>query len=111
MSDISEVQDTQYQRAYAQARRQVRRIRGWYLHAFIFTVIVGFAWLRYFFGPSFVEWGAYHYLPRMPLKMTLGWGFALLVHGLVVWGRFGPLGRDWETKQIKKIMDQDRGKP
>jgi hypothetical protein len=109
MTDVTEIQDTEYQRAYRRARRQVRRLRGWYLHAFIFSVIVGFAWLRYFFGPTFLEWGGYHHLHGMPLKMTLGWGFAVLVHGFFVWGRFGPLGHEWEDRQIKKYMEQSNG--
>jgi hypothetical protein len=106
MSDINEIQDTEYQRAYRRARHQVRRLRGWYIHALIFTVVIGFAWLRYWFGPTFVDVGAYRHLPRMPLVWTLGWGFALLVHGLVVGGRIGPFSQDWEDRQIKKYLGE-----
>jgi two-component system, LytTR family, sensor kinase len=106
MSDSNEVQDPEYQRAYRSARRQVRRLRSWYIHALIFTAVVGFFWLRYWFGPSFVDWGAYRHLPRMPLSLTLGWGFGLMIHGLVVFGRIGPFSRDWEDRQIQKFMDR-----
>ena len=104
MSHAPDSQDSNYQQAYRRARKQVRRLRGWYVHAFIFATIVGLAWLRYLFGGAFADWSGYHSVPRMPLGMTFGWGLGVLIHGLVVWGRFGPFGDQWEDRQIKRMM-------
>ncbi len=109
MTDNTDHQDQDYQRAWRQARRQVRRMRAWYLHAFIFCVVAGFAWLRFLFAGSFEGWYAFHHAPRMPWGMTLGWGFAVLLHGLVVFGRFGPLGQDWEDRQMKRLLERPSG--
>jgi hypothetical protein len=92
--------DNDYQRAWERARRQVRRLRGWYIHAFIFFVIVGVAWLRYAFELQ--------HTPRMPLKLTFWWGLAVFIHGVTVWGRFGPFNHEWERRQIDRIMERDQ---
>ena len=42
--------------------------------------------------------------------VTIFWGFAVLIHALKVFilkGRF--LGKDWEEKKIKEIMEKDSG--
>ena len=106
MSDATPNQDLEYDNAYRRARRQVRRLRKWYLHAFIFLCVAGFFWLRFLFADAFTGWGYYRHAPHMPLGLTLGWGFAVLVHGLVVWGRVGPFGQDWEDRQIKRLMER-----
>ncbi len=106
MSDTIDNPDQEYQRAWRQARRQVRRMRGWYLHAFIFCAVVGFAWLRFLFAGSFESLNLFHHAPRLPLGMTLGWGFAVLIHGLVVFGRFGPLGQGWEDRHMKRLLER-----
>jgi 2TM domain len=98
-------QDLNYQRAYRSARRQVKLLRSWYLHALIFTTIVGFFWLRYVFGGAFADWSGHLRTPRMPLGITLGWGLGLLIHGLVVWGRFSFFGDKWKENQMKRLLE------
>jgi 2TM domain len=98
-------QDLHYQRAYRSARRQVKLLRSWYLHALIFTVIVGFFWLRYVFGGAFADWSGHLHTPRMPLGITFGWGLGLLIHGLVVWGRFSFFGPAWKETQMKRLLE------
>jgi hypothetical protein len=96
-----------YQIAYRRARHQVKRMRGWYIHALVFAAVVGFAWLRYLFADSFADWSGLHRIARMPLGMTLGWGLALVIHGVVVFGSvagLGPFSRQWEEKQLERLM-------
>jgi predicted anti-sigma-YlaC factor YlaD len=110
MNDAMNPQDPAYQEAYRRARRQVKKMRGWYIHALVFVCIVGFAWLRYLFGDALSSWTGIHRVARMPLGMTLGWGLALTIHGLVVFGRaagIGPFGREWENKQVQRLLDAE----
>ncbi len=91
--------------AYRIARRRVRALRSWYLHAMVYGSVVGGLWLL------FLAQGAIHLTrtgwPR-PLPITLGWGLGLLIHGLLVWSRTSPTGRQWETRKIEQFMREER---
>lgn len=91
--------------AYRIARRRVRALRAWYLHALIYGSVVGGLWVL------FLAQGATHLTrngwPR-PLPVTLGWGLGLLIHGLLVWSRTSPTGRHWEARKIEQFMLEER---
>jgi 2TM domain len=106
MSDLPADQDANYQRAYRRARHQVKHLRGWYIHAGIFALVVGAFWLRYLFGESLGLWLNYYRSPRMPLGLTFGWGLGLAIHGMVVWSRFSNFGHGWEERKIQQLMQQ-----
>lgn len=93
------------ERSYRDARRRVRSLRGWYMHATVYAAVNGAFWL------AFLLSGATHLTrhgwPR-PLPMTLAWGLALLVHGAIVWSRTSPSGRQWEARKIEQYMQQER---
>ncbi len=91
--------------AYRVARRRVRALRGWYLHALIYASVVGGMWVWFFLQ------GATHLTHNgwpKPLPVTLGWGLGLLIHGLVVWSRTSPVGRHWEARKIEQFMREER---
>ncbi len=106
MSDNIENQSLDYQRAYRKARHQVKHLRAWYIHALIFSAVVGFLWLHYLFGDAFSSWHSHVHTPRMPLGVTLGWGFGLLIHGMVVWGGLSSFGQNWKESQISRMMEK-----
>jgi fido (protein-threonine AMPylation protein) len=106
MSDNIENQSLDYQRAYRKARHQVKFLRSWYIHALIFSSVVGFLWLRYLFGDVFSSWHGHFRTPRMPLGVTLGWGLGLLIHGVVVWSGFSGFGQNWKESQIRRMMEK-----
>lgn len=109
-----EGQTPEYQQAWRRARHQVRRMRGWYIHALVFTAVVGFFWLRYLFGGSLGDWSGYgSHIRNMPIGMTLGWGLGLTIHGLVVFGRtsqFGPFSQKWEDQQMQRLLGNGKAK-
>lgn len=88
--------------AYRFARRRVRRLRGWYIHALIYACVIGGAWLLFALHPSFGRMG----WPR-PLPATLGWGLGLAIHGLVVWTGTSLRGRQWESRKIEEYMQRE----
>jgi hypothetical protein len=86
--------------AYRMARRRVRMLRGWYLHALIYACVIGGLWTVYALsshGPR-LSW---------PLPPTLGWGLGLAIHGLVVWLGTSSRGRQWEARKIEQYMQED----
>lgn len=40
---------------------------------------------------------------------TLGWGFGVLAHWLEATGRTPFLGKNWEERKIKELMDEEKG--
>lgn len=90
--------------AYRQARRRVRMLQGWYIHALVYACVIGVLWLIYLStgqGSRFA-W---------PLPATLGWGLGLAIHGLVVWLGASRRARDWEARKIAEYLDADAQSP
>jgi hypothetical protein len=82
---------------YQKAKERVEEIKGFYIHLFVFIIInCGLLTINLVFA-------SHHYWFYWPL---LGWGIGIAAHGLSVFGLGGFLGREWEEKQIKKIMDK-----
>lgn len=90
--------------AYRRARRQVRALRGWYVHAMAFLCVNAFVWLRFVYAP-FDDMSRFH-RHGAPLNMTLFWGLALVIHGVVVWSRLSNYGRQWEERKVREFMNR-----
>lgn len=88
--------------AYRRARRRVRMLRGWYVHALVYACVIGGLWALYALSgqPSRFAW---------PLAPTLGWGLGLAIHGLAVWLGTSSRGRQWEARKIEAYMNEERG--
>ena len=87
------------------AQKRVEQIRGFYVHLAVYIVvnliIVGSFVIRNGFDGEPVDfWGA--------LSTTVFWGIGLAFHGLHVFGIHGIFGRQWEERQIRKFMEEDR---
>ena len=85
---------------YRRAKERVEALKGFYVHLAVFLIInLGLFLLDLVTGggASWFFW---------PL---LGWGIGLAVHAFVVFGEEGRLGRAWEERKIKQLMDRDRG--
>lgn len=82
---------------YRKAKERVEEIKGFYIHLFFYLLIncVLLA-INLILVPNHL----WFYWPLM------GWGIGIAAHGLAVFGLGGFLGKEWEEKQIKKIMDK-----
>jgi hypothetical protein len=80
----------------AKAKRQVAAIKGFYIHLFIFVlVILGLGAINFAVGrPWWVLW------------VLLGWGIGVLAHALTVFGRTSRRIADWEERKVRQLMSE-----
>ena len=78
------------------ATHQVARLKGFYIHAAIFVLVMaGLTGLNLWLGaPYWVAW------------VFLGWGLGLAGHALAVFGHRLGFVSGWEDRKIKQLMDQ-----
>jgi len=93
-STLSEDQDR-----YRRARRRVREIRAFYLHVAIFVTVNMLLHVINFAAAPTTYWAFW------PL---FGWGIGLLAHGLVTYRWLPFVGKEWEQRKIRELMDKDR---
>lgn len=84
---------------YLAARRQVRRLRGFYVHLSVYLAVnAGLLAINLASGADrlWVTW---------PLA---GWGIAVAIHGAGVFlgGRF--LGAEWEERKLREQVERNR---
>ena len=84
---------------YQEAKKRVTEIKSFYSHLFIF-VVVNVALFLINLATSPGAWWFY-----WPL---FGWGIGIAAHAFSVFGTGGRLGREWEQRKIKEIMEKDK---
>jgi hypothetical protein len=84
---------------YERARRRVREIRGFYLHVAVFVVINTLLHVINFMAAPTVYWAFW------PL---LGWGIGLLAHGLATYRWMPFVGKKWEERKIRELLEKDQ---
>ena len=79
-----------------QARRRVRRLREFYVHAAVFVVIIGgLAALNWIVSPTF-WWVAFP---------AIGWGVGLGAHAVSVFFEDSLLGSAWEERKTRELVE------
>jgi hypothetical protein len=83
---------------YEQARQHVRALRGFYTHLVVYLGVNALLHLIDLAGSPGVYWAFWP---------ALGWGVGLLMHaaGTFRWLPF--LGREWEERKIRKLMEKE----
>ena len=86
---------------YERARKRVDDLKGFYAHLFSYIGVNAFLFLlNLLTAPG--DWWFY-----WPL---LGWGIGLAAHAasVFVWNPF--LGKDWEERKIREIMEREKNR-
>ena len=81
---------------FRHAKRQVARLKGFYVHATIFVIVLaGLLALNLWQGQTYwVQW------------VFLGWGIGLIGHAIAVFGHRLGLTSNWEARKLKQLMDE-----
>lgn len=84
---------------YESARKRVEEIRSFYSHLFVYAAVnAGLLILNVLTSPRHL----WFYWP------LIGWGILLAIHGLNVFGTQRFLGKDWEERKIREIMEKEK---
>ncbi len=85
------------QDALERARKRVRTMRGFYTSLLLYAFIIPSLWVINLTqgGKVWAIWP------------TLGWGFALTVHGLSIFAGRSFFGAEWEEKKVEEIMARE----
>jgi hypothetical protein len=87
--------------SYNQAKRRVRRLRGFYLHLTIYVLVNALLLAINLVTSPSILWFFW------PL---LGWGIGIVAHAVSVFGTGPFLGKEWEERKIKQLMDRGESK-
>lgn len=90
-------QSSDESKAYNRATKRVKEIKAFYSNVLSYCLVIPFLiFINMYTAPQF-QW---FWFPM------IGWGIGVASHGFQVFG----LGRNWEEKQIQKILDKENQK-
>ncbi|MBX2828824.1 MAG: 2TM domain-containing protein [Flavobacteriaceae bacterium] len=100
--NVSRVKETQATyisaKKYDRAKKKVEELKGFYIHFAIYLIMVPvFIYLNYI--STGFPWA---------LFPIIGWGAGVGGHAMEVFGYNPLLGKSWEERKIKELMDKDR---
>ena len=82
---------------YQRAKKKVEALRRFYVHLSVYVLVNSFLFLLDTITSPDSLW---FYWP------LLGWGIAIALHALRVFGFGRPLGADWEERKIAQFMEE-----
>ena len=85
------------QASYEQAKKQVQQIKGFYKHFAVYVLVNALLLLINILTSPNLLW---FYWP------LLGWGVGVAMHWASAFIGGGFLGKDWEDRKIKELMDR-----
>lgn len=87
---------------YQQALKRVKRIKGFYMHLMVYIIInIGLLIVNNNNSTeNFWRWQNF--------STVLFWGIGLLAHGMSVFMPALLMGKDWEERKIKELMEKEK---
>lgn len=89
---------------YLEARRRVKKLKGFYTHLIIYILV---NLLIVLINIQNLKPGESYFKPENFITLFF-WGIGLLAHGLSVFLPQFVLGKDWEERKIREIMDKEK---
>ena len=87
--------------SYKRAKKRVGELRGFYEHLIAYVVVnIMLVIINLVTSPDTL-WFYW---------VTVFWGIGVIWHAISVFGKRGKLGKNWEDKKIKEIMEKEKGK-
>ena len=92
------------------AEKKVKEIKGFYSHLFLYFV-VNLAWVFVLLVSNEMSsysqdgfWG----MGYGHVAMALFWGLALLLHGILVFGKKLSFSKKWENRKIQELLNKEK---
>lgn len=84
--------------AYERAKKRAKEIRGFYYNLTMYCIVIPtLIVINLVFTPEF-QWFWFS---------MLGWGTGLLCHGMAAFGFYPFLGKNWEDKKMKELIEKE----
>lgn len=91
--------EEEYTRRYKRAKQRVEQVRGFFVHLTFYLAVNAFLFvLNIITSPD----NLWFYWP------LIGWGIAVLLQAVSVFGPSSRFGRQWEERKISEYMEKDR---
>ncbi|MGD1946715.1 MAG: 2TM domain-containing protein [Croceivirga sp.] len=95
---VVETQETHIEeKRYLKAKERVEQIKGFYGNLISYCLVIPFLWWLNSWTTDFL-WAIFP---------TFGWGIGLFFHGMEAYGYNPFLGRRWEERKIKQLMEKE----
>ena len=91
---------------YLNAKKRVKQVKGFYIHALVFVLVNAFIIMMKVINGQHVAGE-----PQIKISQFLTiiiWGVGLVAHGLSVFLPNFILGKNWEEKKIRELMERNR---
>lgn len=89
---------------YERARKRVKEIKGFYIHTLVFVLVNLFLILS-----TSIKYDSFDTFFQQNQFWGIGlWGIGLFAHGLSVFLPNFILGKNWEEKKIRELMERNR---
>lgn len=89
---------------YQEAVKRVKKIKGFYTHLLVYLVINIAIILSKVDFDNNSTWS----FEMRNFSTAFFWGIGLVVHGFTVFGPALLLGKNWEEKKIKELMEKEK---
>ncbi|WP_339660221.1 2TM domain-containing protein [uncultured Polaribacter sp.] len=101
--------DFTQEQSYLRAKKRVKAIKGFYVHLVVFVLVNIFISGIIIFGLMQSGYSFYDAITNFGVISTwLFWGIGLVFHWLGVFGfQSLGLGKDWEERKIKEMMEKE----
>lgn len=94
--------DTQDKIKYEEALLKVKKIKSFYVHLIVFILVNTYVVIK----------KTQHLDENDTLldafKLPFFWGIGLVFHGLKAFDLFPFLGKNWEDRKVKELMDKEK---
>lgn len=101
---IENIMENQEQHNYEKIRKKVKEMKGFYIHLTVFIVINTFILVNLAIRDFYNDENFWK--PESFFTLFI-WGIGLCLHGFNVFEHPYFLGKKWEERKIKKMMDRD----
>ena len=89
------------ERLYRKAKKQAKSIRSFYISLALYCLVVPtLIYINLTYSPEF-HWFYFS---------MVGWGLGLCFHGMEAFGWNPFLGKDWEERKIKELLEKEKDK-